>query len=1023
MSGPDGLIVPMTEAAAQDRADETEDPGLRPPRRRRRGGRSRIRFGDPVDSGGRTDEGRDPAPEDDSPRRRADEPERLLAELAEWPSADARQASIRLAAQPTVALPLLERTMNESRHDWRMIAGAATTLGRIGQLRSIELIESRIQDRRMYQHSGDLIDAIVKIDPVGAKARLLAHLLHPSSAVVGEAAERLAKRVDPSDLDALREVHEIGGVAARTQTLSLMRAADPEAARPDFASALRDRHSSVCFAAATALAADDSDEALELLRSATRSPLDRQMAYAYVGLAQRADRTTELLLEPADLRALLGGRGIDHVERVNRAAAAIALADAGYYHAVPELDDALDARVLPALVDAWTGPEFWPDARTLGPLVVGRLRRLSGNYNLSSAREWQAWWEEQRDTFECRRVLASVPPAVAPDMVLSIGGDDAPGEETTVLSASGLELSAAMPGELALLVETEDAVRLAELLNASRLLATKETGARGAPRRAPLQLAVRVANRERRVGVYPDELSPDGERLLVLVSELRERHGWQRFRPPAVAVDVFVENMGGAFDAERPEEERRRALAGLIVDSLDAQRGAEWMAGALERLAAIPGLGTRLENRHVDRLLTLLGMREGVDSVSRGIVRALAVSGRPEAQPLLLDFVMGRNSVHRRELLALVFENSSDEQVVSGLKDDRADVRAAATASLQRGSLGGDAVNAAFAKLEDESADVRSAAVEALGRLGAEESRSHVMELAAQPGELRIPAINALGHLGGKEVLPVVMSAYASDNPRLRVAAIEAFAECAEPEGISAIVFAMSGDPSSLVQEVAASAIRRVGSRNAAEALRRLAIDPAQPPGPRARAVTSFAKLRGKDSADDLARLVHDEAVLVGDAAALALAEWRDPESVERLLDMLSKGRSTARAQRALEVLSLETFAQDDPLMVAALYEGWWELAGDRGPRAWLVDALRLDGFDDPILDDWLEGRAGREAVPALVHGLSSEKWAVRRACDLALRELTGRSVGEQEPWTTTAAAARMAAAWKRVWGEMTGGR
>ena len=136
---------------------------------------------------------------------------------------------------------------------------------------------------------------------------------------------------------------------------------------------------------------------------------------------------------------------------------------------------------------------------------------------------------------------------------------------------------------------------------------------------------------------------------------------------------------------------------------------------------------------------------------------------------------------------------------------------------------------------------------------------------------------------------------------------------------------------------------------------------------------------------------------------------------------MLEAGRGVARARRGLETISLESFPQEDAGVLAALYGGWWELEGDGGPRAWLADALRLDGVEDGTLDDWETGRAGREVAPALLRGLRSERWFVRRACDLALRDLLGRNVGEQEPWTTAGDVERMAAEWERVWAEIIG--
>jgi HEAT repeat protein len=265
------------------------------------------------------------------------------------------------------------------------------------------------------------------------------------------------------------------------------------------------------------------------------------------------------------------------------------------------------------------------------------------------------------------------------------------------------------------------------------------------------------------------------------------------------------------------------------------------------------------------------------------------------------------------------------------------------------------------------------------------------------------------------------MTAYASDDEALRVAAIKAFGASKAPEGLSAVVFAMSGDPSNLVREIAGRVILDMGSDRPATELRKMAVDPAQPPGARARALSGFAYLRGKAAGDDLAKLLADPTTQVADEAALGLARWRDPAAVPHLITMLEKERSVQHARQSLESISLETFAQRDPKMLADLYSGWWELSKERGPKRWLLDALTLSGQEDPALRAWADGDPSRQVVPTLVAALRHDKWCVRRAADLALRDLLGKKVGDVDPWTTAGETARIADAWAKVWAEATG--
>ena len=85
----------------------------------------------------------------------------------------------------------------------------------------------------------------------------------------------------------------------------------------------------------------------------------------------------------------------------------------------------------------------------------------------------------------------------------------------------------------------------------------------------------------------------------------------------------------------------------------------------------------------------------------------------------------------------------------------------------------------------------------------------------------------------------------------------------------------------------------------AAYALRKLAIDSGQPEAPRAAAVKSLGLLRGERAANDLHRLLFDPSTMVADQSALALARWRDPAAVPRLIEMIEAGRVTGRARVA----------------------------------------------------------------------------------------------------------------------------
>jgi HEAT repeat protein len=1028
---PISLVLVLTAlaaapAAAQDKPKDAPPPpsvGIQPKGPKDTGKGPKIKMG--TDS--------EPAPAPTAPPSEGDqpkspvktEPEQWMDLLATWPAAEAKQASIRLSTVPAVSYPLLERKMLEANQDWRIIAGSAATLGKIRDLRAIDLIRAKLDDRKMYQHASDLVEAIVRIDPVGAKPRLFALLLHPASAVVFDVEKFLAPpRIAATDLDALRDVFDAAGPAGRAAALRLMTAADPVASRPDVVKALRDAEPDVAFAAAQSLAADDSPEALALTLKSMTTPIDRQFAYCAISLALRTERSGVRIADDSVVRTLLGGRGIKSLDRLAKTASALLLADLGYFHDVPMLDETLDRMVVPILIDSWVSPEFWADQKVAQPLVLRRLRRLTGRTDLNQPQEWAAWWEQEGIGFTARRVLIDVPPEAAITMVLSVDGASAPGGETTTITASADLIGAQAQDELTLLVPLEDATLLAKAVDESGVLRVIDGSQNARDVATSVTVTVRAGRREKRTTLRSDALTPGTEKLLAAVADVRSRQSWQRYRTSGNALDAqsFVAVMAKSFSPERSAEQREASLASLIVQALDDRRGEAWNLRALHELESLPHLSTALSAEDTDRLLAALGRRKTLDPVAQGIVRAIALAKKPEATPLLLDFLVTRGTPEARALLVTVLANAPRDQYLAALGDDRYEVRLASFTAADAATLG-DAGTARILKaVDDKDRVVAAEALRAVGRLRIEQARPLIEHLAEADSDLRPAAVEALGLLGGRESLSTIMTAYTSDDQGLRVAAIQALASTREPEGISAIVFAMSGDPSSLVREVASRAVVDIGTDRAATELRKLAIDPAQPPGPRANALVGYAQIAGRGAMGDLAKLVAEPSDEVADAAALALSKWRDAAAVPHLIVMLEKDRSPARARQALEAISLESFGnQKDPNLLADLYGGWWELSKDRGPKRWLLDAITADGTEDAALRSWAEGDSGKQVVPSLLKALRHEKWYIRRAADVALRDLLGKKVGDQDPWTTPGDVSRMADAWEKIWAESLG--
>jgi HEAT repeat protein len=323
-------------------------------------------------------------------------------------------------------------------------------------------------------------------------------------------------------------------------------------------------------------------------------------------------------------------------------------------------------------------------------------------------------------------------------------------------------------------------------------------------------------------------------------------------------------------------------------------------------------------------------------------------------------------------------------------------------------------------------AEVRGDAYRSLGRLRPEDALAALSFAAEKETDAaaRAGALEGLGALGGPGAVPVLGKASRSQDPRVRAAAVRALAATREPEGLTWVLSLLTTDADAAVREEADRALRSAGGGRAREALRSLALDRRQPAETRARAVEGIGILGAEESRGDLRALLADGEAEVADAAAFALAWVRDGDAAPRLLDALRAGRSPARTLRCLELLSLESFRQvKDREEAAGLYTGWFGVAGSRGPRGWLAEALVSRGFADASIREFETGENPRTAIPALVRALQERSWFLRRAANLELRRLTGRDFGDVDPWTPEDRASELAAAWAGWWDKERGAK
>jgi HEAT repeat protein len=250
---------------------------------------------------------------------------------------------------------------------------------------------------------------------------------------------------------------------------------------------------------------------------------------------------------------------------------------------------------------------------------------------------------------------------------------------------------------------------------------------------------------------------------------------------PAVLDDVVLHLLPQLRGADR-QVLRDVLVARGVVDraSDDLSARAPWRRGRAAML-----LGATGSTRHPHALITLLEDRS--PDVRSAAARAIGKAGDVAAVPHLLGSLTSPRPLPSGivGMALLDLGTSALPALRTALETGSAPARALAAGVL---GLHGDvpATGALTAALDDEqsSPDVRRAAAEALGRIGAPQAApalSRVTVLGGDPA-LRQAAAEALGRIGDPDCVPALLAGMAAADLRVRTACADALASI-PPEG------------------------------------------------------------------------------------------------------------------------------------------------------------------------------------------------------------------------------------------------
>ncbi len=317
-----------------------------------------------------------------------------------------------------------------------------------------------------------------------------------------------------------------------------------------------------------------------------------------------------------------------------------------------------------------------------------------------------------------------------------------------------------------------------------------------------------------------------------------------------------------------------------------------------------------------------------------------------------------------QQLAAPDVANGSDQNAASPAQSPSASIKPQEATARQDTNADTGVVNALIARLEDENADVRSAAAHSLGRL--KDSRA----------------------------VPGLIGALRDSEPKVRVAAAEALAEFEDTRAIVPLA-ALLSDPSSEVKKTALDALSHFENNLPSAAILRLLNDP--DPDVRHEAAHLAGKLRDRSATGALAKLVGDPNSDVRQAAIQSIGELGDPSAAIALIPALSDADADVRQQ------AMNAFEELKAPMAEATLIGLMRdrdpdvrekaarMAGDRSIVGAIPTLRRM--LDDPNPDvregavDALGNIADVAAYDALRAALTSKDAKVRRAAAEALGE------------------------------------
>ena len=1001
--------------------------------------------GDPFDFGPRQPgqtpkEPADPDRPGARPGENASDPiDREIAELAQWPGKVGVRAAESLLLRGEEVIDRLRQVLAAEESPSQ--PGAAWVLGRVGEAAHVPLILRAAARRHNGSRAEVFFEAAYDLDPKRAKDWLFSFLPLKRPVFRQKATDFLLDHVTEEDRNRVVRLLDAEKPAVRVSGLRLIEAAQVPDAVDRLIQALADPAPEVSRTASVQLALREDEGLVEKLNGIAVDGLPRERSYAVLALTDRARATDDTPFTSVTLTELAGRRGILHPDKLPRGAAAVGLAFGALESKDPQLTPLLDQTVVDVLIDTVGGDHF-RDFSSLQEPVFSALRRLSGLDLPSTAIAWATWWQTERGRFKARRPLVVVRAEDMPFAYVRFESVSSDGRRRRVTFRS--EDGTPQTGEYALARDEFQA--LVESLEAAGIFQAEAVEKARADEHVLAVLG--VLNQRRQLAV---PVTDERHALLKLrMDSLEEANLWQRYRDTDQwpnAAEWWKQNEKMMADAD--PETRVLMLKAAIVFAWDDLEDEASRAQALDRLEDLQRQDEQtgaLSGPEVKQLVSAATSAVSFGAVERRAVEiAIAAERASEVRSDLVELLANRSEPAARTLLAELLATGGPGEVSRAFSDPRPGLRGAAARAAQDLVEQAHRLDPAEAKAQeaqlkpglevlagDDDALVAIRAVVALQRLGRVDGVEQLERIyRAGDAGTRISVAEALGEMPPTDAWPffslILAEPTRTGGGLLRAAALRGMGRSGHPKAVGLLVFYLLNDANRSVRVAAGDALAEMEGDEARFALIRALTEGEPDEERRARLVDVLGRIPGDTVTEVLLAYLEDEDRTVADIAALRLAEHNVAATVPYLIAIV-RGKLPAMAQAAvtaLENISCVRFDVASHEILAAQYERWYQQAritsAGQPDRAWFRDALRTRGYDIGPLTPYVSGDNEPVAVPVLIHALRDEEAVVRRGAAIALRRITGLSMGEVTRSTSKRDAERVADEWARWWDRVKG--